>query len=183
MGEEIEAKFRVTHPRRLRARMRALGFEAGPRRREQNWLFDYPSETLAASGRLLRLRRSGSQWLLTFKGPRRAGRWKRRQEIETAVNGEACRRLLERIGLRPVLRYARWRTLWRPRAAARGVVAWDETPIGICLELEGPARWIARTARALQLGQPEPRTYPELYGVKIPSAAAGRIPARGRGST
>jgi adenylate cyclase class 2 len=165
-GLEIEAKIPVPSPRALRRRLRAQGYRPGPSLQETNWIFDDARSTLRLSGRLLRLRQSGSQWLLTAKGPRRRpGAIKQRQECETAVaDGPACRALLELLGFRATLTYARRRTLWsRPRE--RGAIALDQTPFGAYLELEGPPAWIRQTARtlALDLRHAEPRSYPELY--------------------
>lgn len=163
--DEVEAKFRVREAARVRARLRALGYRAGARRREQNWIFDDAAGTLGKSGRLLRLRRSGSAWRLTAKGPARMqGAVKRRAESETGVSdGAVCRRLLQQLGYRRVLSYGRWRTEWR-RTGETGAVCWDETPIGMFVELEGPVRWIRQTAKLLGLTEPEARSYPELYG-------------------
>ncbi|MGH9481675.1 MAG: CYTH domain-containing protein [Terriglobales bacterium] len=170
--EEIELKFRPAAPAALRRRLLRLGFRVVcARRREVNWIFDDTGGTLRARGRLLRLRRSGAAWMLTAKGPRRPGPLKRRQERETVVaDGAACRKLLELLGYRATLRYRRWRTDFRRRGEA-GEVAWDETRLGIFIELEGSARWVRATAAQLGLdpAQAEPRSYPELY------AAAGTI--------
>ena len=168
--EEIELKFRVEEAPALRARLRRLGFRvAVPRRRETNWIFDDALGRLRAGGLLLRLRQSGNNtWLLTAKGKRRAGALKRRVEWETAVgDGPACQGLLELLGYRPTLRYARWRTVLR-RPGQVGEVAWDETPFGRYLEIEGSAGWVRRTARELGLAvtSAEPRSYPELYSAR-----------------
>ncbi len=50
-------------------------------------------------------------------------------------------------------------------AAASGVAMLDETPAGVFLELEGPPRWIDRTARRLGFGEADYITasYAELH--------------------
>lgn len=178
MPIEIELKFRIEDPAGLRRRLRQLDFRAGARRREQNWIFDDARGRLRAAGQLLRLRRAGPRWWLTAKGKRQPGALKRRQERETElVAGAGCRRLLELLGYRVQLRYARWRTVFRRRSEP-GEVDWDVTPFGIYLELEGSASWVRRTARelGLEVAAAEPRAYPELYR----DAARTRLNARRR---
>ncbi len=182
---EIEVKFPVSDPAALRARLRRLGFRPGRSRQETNWLFDDARATLRRSGRLLRLRKSGARWLLTAKGPRRhATIWKERPEAETAVaGGPQARALLELLGYRATLAYARRRTLWT-RPGERGEIAFDTTPFGAYLELEGPPAWIRQTARTLQLdlGNAEPRSYPALYAARVPDRKAQQEPGTPRPS-
>jgi len=164
--EEIELKFHLADAAPVPAQLRRLGFRiTRSRRLERNWILDTSDRRLLQSGSLLRLRRSGDAWLLTVKGPRRPGALKRRREIETAVaDGPACRTLLAALGYSGVLEYRRYRTTWeRPRQP--GEVVWDETPMGIYIEIEGTARWVRRTARelGLRVKDAEPRSYPALY--------------------
>ncbi|MGH9394603.1 MAG: class IV adenylate cyclase, partial [Terriglobales bacterium] len=51
------------------------------------------------------------------------------------------------------------------RPGEGGVLAWDETPLGTFIEIEGAPAWVRRTARALALpiAAAEPRSYPEIY--------------------
>lgn len=164
---ETEAKFRLSHPERMRMQLRRGGWRIRQsRRRESNWIFDDDRGSLRRRGLLLRLRHSGASWRLTVKGPAqlRAG-VKRRPEYETALgDGKTIQQMLKILGWKASLRYDRFRTSFQ-RAGEPGHLDWDETPFGTYLELEGPAAWIRRTARELGLdsGQAEPRTYPELY--------------------
>jgi adenylate cyclase class 2 len=101
---------------------------------------------------LLRLRVAGSIATLTFKGPPAKGRYKSRFESETPVSDpDACREILHRLGFRQVFRYEKYRTEY-VRLDDHGVVALDETPIGVFFELEGPPAWIASTAQLLGFG-------------------------------
>jgi predicted adenylyl cyclase CyaB len=174
---EIEVKIPIPNPRALRARLRAQAYRPGPARPETNWLFDDAHGTLRRSGRLLRLRQSGARWLLTAKGPRQLrGSLKSRPESETTVaDGAQTRALLELLGYRQTLAYARRRTLWT-RPGQRGEIALDATPFGVYLELEGPPAWIKSTARALALDlhRAEPRSYPELYAAHAARGQARR---------
>jgi len=167
---ESELKFPVEDRRALRGRIRALGFRvAAPRRLESNWLFNSPAA-------LLRLRRSGSTWRLTAKGPRRKSKLKQRPEAEVVVsNGAAVRDLLALLGYRETFAYALHRTVFR-RLRQRGELAWDETPFGIYLEIEGSPAWVLRTARALGLdpARAEPRSYPELFARITRSSAKSK---------
>lgn len=177
MKLESELKFALAQPGRLRARLHALGFRiAIPRRLESNWLFDDSSASLCRRGALLRLRRAGTGWWLTAKGPRRPGVLKQRPEAEIALaDGPAARSLLDVLGFRESFAYALHRTVYRhPRQ--RGELAWDQTPFGIYLEIEGSPAWVLRTARGLGLdpADAEPRPYPELFAV------AASVPSQGR---
>ena len=83
---ETEIKFRVGSVRSLTARLRAAGFHVITRRtHETNTLYDLPGQPLRNRGALLRVRKYGEQWIVTFKGRARLGRYKSRPEIETAV--------------------------------------------------------------------------------------------------
>jgi adenylate cyclase class 2 len=116
-----------------------------------NTLYDLPGGVLRGRGELLRLRHYGDQWRLTHKGKGRAGRHKSREELETQVeDGRQMNAILARLGFTPSFCYEKFRSEW---SDGTGHVVLDETPIGNFGEIEGPARWIDRTARALDIGQ------------------------------
>ena len=131
-----------------------------PRTLQVDQVFDFPDSALRQSGRLLRVRsENGLQTgaILTFKGPVVSGSLhKSREELETSAASRATLELIfERLGLVPTFRYEKYRTTFREsgRATASegaepesGLIALDETPIGVYMELEGPAYWIDRTA-------------------------------------
>jgi len=153
---ETEIKLPVSDPKRLENRLAQLGFKViKPRHFESNYLFDFPDLRLRKSGRLLRLRFSAGENLLTFKGPPLRGRrYGRRREIETRVeDGILLRQVLENLELEEVFAYEKFRTVFAAgmRAPLHGSpqVAYDETPIGNYLELEGPAKWIDKVASRL----------------------------------
>ena len=107
---------------------------------------------LRKEGCLVRLRYAGGKSLLTFKGRRvRSGRFKVRPEIETRLtDGALILEILERLGLRVAFRYEKYRTIFRRASDPGGTeIAYDETPIGTYVELEGPRRWIDQVARQL----------------------------------
>jgi adenylate cyclase class 2 len=164
MPAETEIKFRVTGRAALARRLRACGFRlVEPRVRECDSLWDTPSGALRRRGHLLRLRRSGRSWLLTFKGKALPGRHKVREELETALaDGAAARRILQALGLVESFCYEKFRATW---SDGRGLVVVDQTPIGDFAEIEGPPRWIDATARRLGISPREyiTRSYASLF--------------------
>lgn len=149
-NHEVEIKLRLADVGAARRALRRAGFRVWRRRLlESNVVFDTPDLALRRAGRLLRLRRAGRQRLLTYKGMAEPGRHKSREEIEVAVSdGRALHWILERLGMRAVFRYEKYRTEYQ-RPGKAGLVTLDETPIGNFLELEGSPKWIDATAREL----------------------------------
>jgi len=147
-NQEVEIKFRVDAPRPLILRLRAAGLKQITRRTyEENILYDLPGSPLRKRGELLRLRKYGSDWLLTHKARAKMARHKTRVENETKIaDGEKLDRILRALGYQPAFRYEKFRAEW---SDGKGHVVLDETPIGFFGEIEGPARWIDRTARLL----------------------------------
>jgi adenylate cyclase class 2 len=147
---EVEIKFRVEDARTLSRRLRAAGFRLiTPRTHEINTLYDLPGQPLRKRGELLRLRKYGSQWLLTHKAKGKAGRHKVRVETETEVaDGARTDVILQALGYKPMFCYEKFRAEWTDD---RGHVVVDETPIGDFGEIEGPPRWIDRTAKLLKI--------------------------------
>jgi len=132
---------------------------------ESDQTFDRPGYELRAADQLLRLRRSGSRAMVTYKGPTNRERYKSREEIEFDVSDPAAFELvLDRLGYQPRFRYEKYRTIFR-EPGGQGVVTIDETPIGIFLELEGEAAWIDRVAARLGFSTAEYCTasYGALY--------------------
>ena len=150
MAAEVEVKIAVPSAGVARRRIRAVGFEVhAPRVFEVNVVWDTPALAFRNSGRLVRLRQAGKASTLTFKGRATDTIHKIREEIETTVaRPQAMERILTEIGLRQMFRSEKYRTEFS-EGSPRGVVTLDETPIGTFLEIEGPGRWIDRTARKL----------------------------------
>jgi len=147
---ETEIKLRLVRAAAIRRLLGRLGFEvAKPRVFEINLVFDTSSGALQREQKLLRLRQARGVNTMTFKGPPVKSRHKSREEVESEFADMASmRRILEGLGFLPVFRYEKYRTEYQG-ASRGGVVMLDRTPIGDFLELEGGARWIDRTARAL----------------------------------
>jgi adenylate cyclase class 2 len=161
---EVEIKFRVDNARELVHKLKAAGFHLVTRRtHEMNTLYDLPGQRLRRRGELLRLRKYGDQWLLTYKGKGKGGRHKVRTELETVVaDGKKMDAILRALGYVPSFRYEKYRAEWKDDS---GHVVIDETPIGVIGEIEGPARWIDRTARRLGIAPSQyiTKSYAELF--------------------
>ena len=149
---EIEIKFCIDNPRDLARRLKKAGFRViTPRTHEMNTLYDLPGQRLRKRGDLLRLRQYGKEWIVTHKAKAKTGRHKSRVENETRVdNGKKMDSILQALGFHPSFRYEKFRAEW---SDGKGHVVTDETPIGHFGEIEGQARWIDRTAKALGISR------------------------------
>ncbi len=147
---ETEIKLAVESAQAARRLLRAAGFTISRRRVfESNVIFDTPRLTLRKAAALLRVRKAGSISTITYKGRPAVARYKSREELETEIaDGATISAIIERLGFSPVFRYEKYRTEYR-RSRGAGIAMLDETPVGVYLELEGPPRWIDRTARQL----------------------------------
>ncbi len=143
---------------------------SSPRTLECDQLFDLPSGALRQSDRILRLRKTssaeeGQHAVVTYKGCASREIYKSREEIEFDVSDpDAFVLVLERLEYHPGFRYEKYRTKFKAYGEP-GIIAIDETPIGVYLELEGPQAWIDSTAA--RLGFPPERfltaSYAGLY--------------------
>ena len=138
---------------------------------EDNVLFDDGKGRLRAEGRLLRLRRTPSEAILTFKAPRAGGAGiKTRQEIEARVEDpDALCAILEGVGLRPTFRYQKYREVYEWRDAE---IVLDETPLGTYLEIEGPEATIHAAAEGLGY-QPKDYISESYVGLFLASGGEG----------
>ncbi len=162
--QEVEIKFLVAELKALEAKLRQLGFRCEtPSTHEVNTLYDLPGQKLRRKGELLRLRCYGDKWKLTHKSKGIPGRHKSRGELETGVSdGKTMDALLRALGFSPSFVYEKFRSEWTD---GEGKVVLDHTPIGNIAEIEGKARWIDRTARALGIAGQDyiTKSYAELF--------------------
>jgi adenylate cyclase, class 2 len=163
--EEIEVKIPVASLAAVREKLRAGGASLRTAAHdESNVLFDDADRRLSGSGRTIRLRRATGRVVLTYKGAARfQGGAKMREERETEVSSdEETRAILAGLGLEPRFRYDKRREEWDSEGA---VVALDETPIGLFVEVEGDPATIRRVVTLLGLDASEsvPYSYAELY--------------------
>ena len=154
MSKEIEIKFRVADLRTLARKLRAAGFRLITQRtHEMNTLYDLPGGVLRKRKELLRLRQYGSEWALTHKAGKQAGRHSSREELETGVSdGKQMDLILRALEYGSSFRYEKFRAEW---SDGKGQVVLDETPIGNFCEIEGAPRWIDATAKKLGVSEGE----------------------------
>lgn len=148
MPLEREIKLRFESADEAREKILALG--ATPllgRRLQEDCLFDTDDERLRVQRSTLRVRAEGGKALLTFKGPVMPGVVKVREEYETVVSdGAALQTILEQLGMHVWFRYEKYREEF---TADDIVIAVDETPVGVFVEIEGGEDAIHAMARAL----------------------------------
>ena len=170
---ETEVKISTPDISAIRKRLRELGFSLFHRRTlEDNTLFDTPDRSLRKVRSILRLRRYGSHWEVTFKGtPVADPLYKSRLEVEFGVEApQPIRAMFEALGFSPVFRYQKYRSQYAPlpkggRRRAFPLVALDETPIGNFMEIEGSRSSIDKLARQLGYSRSDYSTasYGALY--------------------
>lgn len=172
---EVELKFAVTEPERLRSQLERLGVHWGSSVFQCDQYFAHPSRDFATTDEALRLRSVGDEHILTYKGPVLDRLTKTRREIETPLAlgsdaAQACQETLILLGFRPVRRVEKWRRaatlVWQETSIT---CAWDEVPpLGVYLEFEivtsdagrnAAAETILSLAASLGLTQSERRSY------------------------
>lgn len=145
---EREIKLRFETVEDARAAILAAG--ASPllgRRLQEDSLLDTEDGQLRQRRCVLRVRAECGKSRLTFKGPLQPGIFKIREEIETVVgDGDVLLRVLEELGLRVWFRYEKYREEFSHEDV---IVAIDETPLGVFVEIEGSETGIASMAEAL----------------------------------
>lgn len=145
---EREIKLRYGSLAEARAAVSALG--ASPlrdRRLQEDCLLDTAANDLRSRRSALRVRMEAGQSRVTFKGPVQPGHMKIREEHETLVgDGDVLLRILAEVGFRPWFRYQKYREEF---ALPDVIVAIDETPVGVFVELEGSEAGIDEVAGRL----------------------------------
>jgi adenylate cyclase class 2 len=145
---EREVKLRFDSAEAARAAVVATG--ATPllgRRLQEDSLLDTDDEQLRRRRCVLRVRVECGKSRLTFKGPVQPGVVKVREELETVVgDGTILLRVLQELGLHVWFRYEKYREEF---AHEDVIVAIDETPVGVFVEIEGGEQGIASMAEAL----------------------------------
>ena len=146
----IEREIKLRFESADAARAAILGTGATPllgRRLQEDALLDTEEEMLRQRRCVLRVRMENGKSRLTFKGPVEPGAMKVREELETVVgDGAMLLRVLEELGLHIWFRYEKYREEF---AHEDVIVAIDETPVGVFVEIEGSEQGITTMARAL----------------------------------
>lgn len=145
---EREVKLRFGSVEEARAAVLAL--DAAPlrcRRLQEDALLDDAQQSLKVSRCVLRVRVEPGRSLVTFKGPVQPSPVKVREEIETVVgDGDTMLRCLERLGFAVWFRYQKYREEF---ALGDVILAIDETPVGVFVEVEGDEHGILEATQAL----------------------------------
>ncbi len=145
---EREIKLRFDSVDEARAAVLATG--ATPllgRRLQEDSLLDTEAEDLRRRRCVLRVRVENGKSRITFKGPVQPSAMKVREELETVVgDGEILLRVFEELGLHVWFRYEKYREEF---AHEDVIVAIDETPVGVFVEIEGGEQGITAMAAAL----------------------------------
>jgi adenylate cyclase class 2 len=150
MTTTLEREIKLRFGDAAEARSAVLATGATPikgRRLQEDCLLDTPDASLQRRRALLRVRMECGKSVLTFKGPVQPSPMKLREELETvAGDGSLLLRILEELGFEVWFRYEKYREEF---ALGDVIIAIDETPVGVFVELEGGERGIATTAETL----------------------------------
>jgi adenylate cyclase class 2 len=154
MSATLEREVKLLFETADAARVAVLATGATPlhgRRLQEDCLLDTINDDLRRRRSALRVRQDGGRSILTFKGPVQPAAVKVREEIETTVgDGTTLMRMLEELGFHVWFRYQKYREEF---ALDDCIIAIDETPVGVFVEIEGGDRGIAAAAQALGRGR------------------------------
>ncbi len=159
---EIEQKYRLKAPVKVRARLKAAGARKIAGGVEKNEFYDR-RDFLKKQKVALRLRRFGRPpALLTLKGPRIKNNFTKRMEIETPIEYATAKAVLEFLGCRAVRKYSKRRELYSLGGAH--VTLDFLKKFGWFLEIEGPGRAIKEIEKKLGLTRAdrEERSYLQM---------------------
>ena len=131
---EVEGKYRVADHAAVRATLVAWGAAGRPPHEECDHYFAAPDREFAATDEAVRVRTTGPENTLTYKGPRRPGPAKTRPEVELPVQpGPAGARLavefLTALRYKPVAVVGKVRTVY--------TLARDGFTVSACLDEVG----------------------------------------------
>ena len=146
----LEREIKLQFPSADEARRVVLAAGATPlhgRRLQEDSLLDTADEQFRRRRSVLRVRVENGKSRLTFKGPVQPSDMKLREEQETVVgDGEVLLRVFEELGLHVWFRYEKYREEFSHEDV---IIAVDETPVGVYVEIEGSERGIADMTVAL----------------------------------
>ncbi len=160
---EVEQKYRIKDPAAFRRKIRSLRARLVSSGHEKNEIFGL--QRLGVPG-ILRLRLTGKKAKLTFKGPRMAGRFKKRVEVETDVDPRNMAVIFKMLGWKPACHYEKRREEYR---SGKALITLDYLKgRGWFAEIEASTREIHALEKKLGLktSDREERTYLEILGLK-----------------
>jgi adenylate cyclase class 2 len=150
MAAILEREIKLRFPDADAARDAILAAGATPlrgRRLQEDSLLDTSDERLRTRRCVLRVRVESGKSSVTFKGPVQPSLKKLREELETMVaDGPLLIDIFEELGFHVWFRYEKYREEF---ALDDVVVAVDETPVGVFVEIEGGNQGIEEMAVAL----------------------------------
>jgi adenylate cyclase, class 2 len=136
------------------ARRAVIGAGCTPRmgrRLQADAMLDTDDEQLRRRRCVLRVRVENGKSRVTFKGPVQPSTMKVREEDETLVgDGEVLLKIFRELGLHVWFRYEKYREEFSHEDV---IVAIDETPVGVFVEVEGCEQGIETAAAALGRSQ------------------------------
>jgi adenylate cyclase class 2 len=177
MTYEVEVKFPITDRAAVRRELVALGGVNHGTRTEEDIYLAHPARSFAETDEALRVRQSGSNILITYKGPKVDATTKTRTEIELEFAASTIvsdlLRLWEHLGFRPVRQVKKERELvdilWQGREVhacldrVEGLGEFIELELSAEPEqLEESRQLLTALARRLKLQASERRSYLEL---------------------
>jgi adenylate cyclase, class 2 len=149
-GTSLEREIKLRFPSAEEARVAVLAAGCTPllgRRLQEDALLDTDDEQLRRRRCVLRVRMENGKSRVTFKGPVQPSVMKLREERETLVgDGEVLLTIFEELGLHVWFRYEKYREEFSHEDV---IVAIDETPVGVFVEIEGGEQGIEAMAAAL----------------------------------
>ena len=189
MGFEVEVKYRSVDHNLLIAALADRGATAEQAITQEDVYLNHPTRDFAVTNEAFRIRRIGEENRITYKGARRSGPTKTREEIEIELTSgkqpfAELFRLFECLGFRPVATIRKSRTPFHLNRDGRRIeVALDRADrLGEFAEIETlatteadlPAAQAAVLALASELGltEVEPRSYLRMW---LEAAAKDRM--------
>jgi adenylate cyclase class 2 len=174
MPYEVEIKFRVPNHDALIAALEAIDASPTPPVAHSDLYLAHPSRDFAKSDEALRLRREGETNAVTYKGPKRGGPTKTREEVEVTFDPDSrdnMARIFEALGFLPVAEVKKTRTSYpiSGRDRPMTVTLDDAEGLGTFAEVEAIAQGeadlpnaqqaVLALAKELGLTDVEPRSY------------------------
>jgi adenylate cyclase class 2 len=180
MGFEVEVKYRLANRDRLTAALVDRRADAEQPITQEDVYLNHPARDFAVSNEAFRIRRIGEENRITYKGPRRSGPTKTREEIEIKLTSgkqafSELFRLFECLGFRPVATIRKSRTPFHltrdgrrieivlDRAEGIGDFAEIETLAATEADLPAAQSAVLELAKELGLTEVEQRSYLRMW--------------------